>query len=229
MPTILFSELLEELRKIDTPTICNAIEAFRVRPRTLGYMGMDIRSLFPELGVMVGYAVTATVDSMTTSRVHDMEKRFQFYEAIQKSPKPVVLVLKDVGPRQSHSCHFGEMLANTTHRLGAIGLVTDGGVRDVDAVQKLGFHYFAPGTVPSHGNFGFVEVNVPVVVSETPLLPGDIVHGDANGVTVIPAEIADKVVQQAQKVMARESEMLGYIRSNDFTLDGLRSRFLRTG
>ena len=61
----LTSEQLEALRQIDSPTIANAIETFGVRPHTTGFMGMDITCLMPELGVMVGYAVTATADSQT--------------------------------------------------------------------------------------------------------------------------------------------------------------------
>ena len=58
MAKTLSPELLETLRQIDTPTLANAIEAFKVRDRTEGYVGGDIRCLFPELGPMVGYAVT---------------------------------------------------------------------------------------------------------------------------------------------------------------------------
>ena len=71
-------------------------------------------------------------------------------------------------------------------RLGAIGLVTDGGVRDVDTVREMGFHYFAPGMVPAHGNFGFMEAQVPVRISGVLVNPGDLIHADANGVVTIP-------------------------------------------
>jgi len=225
MATVVSQEILEALRKIDTPTICNAIEPLNIRPYTQGFMGMDIRCLFPEMGVMVGYAVTATIDSLTPARVHHRDRRWELFQAIQRSPKPVVLVVKDISPRRSHSCHFGDGLATITQRLGAIGLVTDGGVRDIDGVRALGFHYFAAGLVPAHGNFGFVEVNVPVVVSEVEVKPGDLVHGDVNGVTVFPPEVAQRVVQEAHKVVAREKERAEFAKSPQFTLEELRRRF----
>ena len=56
---------LAALRQFDTPTICNAIETFGVRGRVEGFTGMDIRCILPSLGVIVGYAVTMTVDSTT--------------------------------------------------------------------------------------------------------------------------------------------------------------------
>ncbi len=61
-------EQLSALRRIDSPTISNAIETFQVRPRVAGYVGYDIRCLFPELPPSVGYAVTCTVDSTTEGR-----------------------------------------------------------------------------------------------------------------------------------------------------------------
>ena len=153
---------LNALRQIDTPTIANAIEPFKVRSDTDGFMGWDIRCMFPELGVMVGYAVTATLDTTTHGRVHDKEARLKCFEAIHNSPKPVVLVLKDVGPKPLHGCHFGDGLTTVAQRLGAIGLVTDGGVRDVDTVREMGFHYFAPGMVPHTATSDFSKPRCPL-------------------------------------------------------------------
>ncbi len=61
-------EQIDALRRIDSPTIANAIETFEVRPRMAGYVGYDIRCIFPDLPPMVGYAVTCTVDSTTEGR-----------------------------------------------------------------------------------------------------------------------------------------------------------------
>ena len=128
---------LEALRQIDTATVANAVESIGVRGNTVGFMGWDIKCMFPEMGVMVGTAVTATLDTTTPGRTQDRDVSFQMYQAIQDSPKPVVLVFKDVGPRPHHGCHFGDGLATTCTKLGAVGLVTDGGVRDIDTVRVL--------------------------------------------------------------------------------------------
>ena len=215
---------MEALRGIDTPTIANAIEAFNVRNNTEGFMGWDIRCMFPELGVMVGYAVTATLDTVTTGKVHDDDARFKFFEAIGDSTRPVVAVTKDVSPRPHHGCHFGDGMANTAMRLGAIGLVTDGGVRDVDTVREMGFHYFAPGMVPAHGNHGFVEAQVPVEISGVLVNPGDLIHADVNGVITIPREVVPKVIEQAREVHRREAEGMARVKSDDFTVESLRRR-----
>lgn len=224
MQTPLTDAELDTLRQIDTPTIANAIEPFNVRSDTDGFMGWDIRCMFPDMGVMVGYAVTATLDTTTHGRVHDREARFQLFEAIDASPKPVVLALKDLSSKSKHGCHFGDGLATVSMRLGAIGLVTDGGVRDVDTVREMGFHYFAPGMVPAHGNFGFMEAQVPVRISGVLVNPGDLIHADANGVVTIPSEIARDVIAQAREVLAREKAHRDWVNGDDFSLAKLRER-----
>ncbi|MBX6771793.1 MAG: RraA family protein [Chloroflexi bacterium] len=209
-------EQIEELRAIDSPTIANAIEYFNVRGRVQGYVGYDIRCLIPGLGPMVGYAVTCKGDSTTEGR--QVERAHQkLYEAIAASPKPVVVVIQDDGNDRLHSCHAGEIMATTMKRCGAIGLVTDGGLRDILEVKALGgFHYYGAGLVVSHGNPLIYDVGAEVTISGVTIRPGDLLHGDENGITVIPEEIADKVAAQAMKVREMEQARLREILSPDF-------------
>jgi regulator of RNase E activity RraA len=188
-------------------------------------MGWNIRCQFPEMGVMLGYAVTATVDSMTPSRKQSREPMMRMWEALAASPKPAVLVFKDISPRNSHSCHCGDVMATLASKLGAVGLVTDGGVRDLAGVKALGFQYFAPGMTPAHGRFQVVDVNVPVVVDEVEVLPGDLIHGDENGVVNIPLDIADRIPSAAAEIAAREKGIMDFAKSADFSMQGLRKLF----
>jgi len=149
----------------------------------------------------------------------------KLWEAIAASPKPVVLVFKDISPRNSHSCHCGDVMATLASKLGAIGLVTDGGVRDLEGVSALGFQYFAPGMTPAHGRFQVVDVNVPVVVSEVEVSPGDLVHGDENGVVSIPLDIADRVPEAAAEIAAKEKAIMDFAKGGDFSLEGLRRMY----
>ena len=59
---------LEELKKIDTPTVANAVEKHHTRENTEGFMGYNIACQFPDLGIMVGQAVTATFNTTTTGK-----------------------------------------------------------------------------------------------------------------------------------------------------------------
>ncbi len=228
MPTMLTPEQLAELRAMDSPTVANAIEAFRVRDDSEGFLGMDISCRTPEFGVMLGYAVTATADSMSPRRPRKREGHMRLFDAIAAAPKPSVLVVKDVGPRRTHGCFLGDVIATISTRLGAIGIVTDGGVRDLDGVKPLGFHVFAAGVVVAHGTFNIEEVDIPVELSGTLVKPGDLIHGDASGVTTVPLEVADKVYAECLKVRDRETALRDFVRAKDFTLEGLRRRLLGT-
>jgi regulator of RNase E activity RraA len=215
---------LEALRRIDSATIANAIETFGVRPLTSGFMGMEIKCLTPEFGVMVGYAVTATVDSQTEGEPFDSQVWWNVLKGIDASPKPAVVVFQDVGPRPSHSCHCGDGMASVMKRLGAAGLVTNGGVRDLPGVRAVGFRFFAPGVVVSHGSFRLVEADIPVEVSGLRIEPGDLLHADENGVVLIPGEIADRVADAAQAVLAEEAEIIGFYKGENFSLQEVGRR-----
>lgn len=226
MPSLLTPEQLAELRAVDSPTVANAIEAFNVRDDTQGFLGMDIPCHTPEFGVMVGYAVTATANSMAPGRPRDRKGLMRLFEAVAAAPKPSVLVMKEVGPKPTHSCFLGDVIATITKRLGTIGVVTDGGVRDLEGVKPLGYHVFAAGFVVAHGTFNIEDVGIPVEISGTTVRPGDLVHGDASGVTTIPLEIADKLYTECLKVRERETGLRDFVTSKDFTLDALRQRLL---
>jgi 4-hydroxy-4-methyl-2-oxoglutarate aldolase len=215
MAVDLTHEQLDALRRIDSPTIANAIETFEVRPRVAGYVGFDIRCIFPDLAPTVGYAVTCTVDSTTEGR-----KGIGFnalYELLEDMDMPAVVVMKDVGQDRLHSCHAGEVMATTMKRLGAVGILTDGGLRDVREVKALGnFQYFCAGLVVSHGNPICVSVGDDVEISGMTVKMGDLLHGDANGIVHIPDECAADVAAAAHATWKREGETMRNIQSDTF-------------
>jgi regulator of RNase E activity RraA len=144
---VLDGAVLSALRAIDSPTIANAIEAFDVRDRTEGYVSHRIRCLFPEMGVLAGYAVTATIDTTTPGSPKSRDGALHLYEALVAAPRPAVVVLEAVGPRLEHSCVVGGIMATIMHRLGAVGLLTNGGVRDL-ADMRVGLR-LAPALPPA--------------------------------------------------------------------------------
>jgi regulator of RNase E activity RraA len=214
----LSSEQLEELRAIDSPTIANAIEYFSIRPRVAGYCGSNVRCLTPEAGFMLGYAVTCKGDSTTEDK--DRREHADLYRAIYAmQPLPVVVVIGDDGdPSRIHlSCHAGEMMATTMKRVGAVGLVTNGGLRDIREINALGgFHYFGRGLAVAHGRPSIYEVGATVNIDGMEVRSGDLLHGDENGITVIPAEIADQVAAKAREHRAMEEERLAEILGPNF-------------
>ncbi len=211
---------LDELRAIDSPTIANAIEHFQVRPRVSGYCGSNVRCLIPGLGTMLGFAVTCRGDS--TSEDKDRREHADLYRGIAQwaaQGLPAVVVIGDDGdPNKIHlSCHAGEMMATTMKRVGAVGLVTDGGLRDIHEVTALGgFHYFGRGLVVAHGRPCIYDVGATVTIDGMTVRPGDLLHGDENGITIIPAAIADQVAAQAMAVREAEQARLKDILGPDF-------------
>ena len=216
---LLSPEQITALRRIDSPSIANAIETFELRPRVSGYVGYDIRCIFPELPPMVGYAVTCTVDSTTEGRVGIGFQ--ELYAILEDAPKPAVVVMQDVGNDRLHSCHAGEVMSTTMKRLGAVGILTDGGLRDVREAGALGgFQYFCAGLVVSHGNPLCVSVNEEVTISGMTVRPGDLLHGDVNGVVLIPDTCAANVAEAAHKIWTREDETIRGITAPDFSMRG---------
>lgn len=224
MSSHITSEQIELLRRIDTPTICNAVEKLGIRPPTEGHMGTEVRCLLPDLGVMVGLAVTARFGSTDRAAKHSMAPYWQMWDALDASAKPGVLVTEEIGPDPGRGCILGDGMATVATRLGGIGVVSNSGVRDIAGIRALSFHVFGLGLAPSHGNFGVVEAGTPVTVSGVRVAPGDIVHGDANGVTVFPASVTADVIRLAHEIIAYEAEVFGFFRAPDFSLAGLKKR-----
>jgi regulator of RNase E activity RraA len=130
----------------------------------------------------------------------------------------VVVIGDDGDPNKIHlSCHAGEMMANTMKRCGAVGLVTNGGLRDIREITALGgFHYYGRGLVVAHGRPSIYDVGATVTIDGMEVHPGDLLHGDENGITVIPAQIADKVAAKAMEHREMEQQRLKEILSPDF-------------
>jgi regulator of RNase E activity RraA len=216
--------LLAQLRGFDTPTVSNAIESLNVRAATEGYLGREVRCLTPELGVMVGYAVTVTIDNASPQRSPAAKGVGAFYRALAAAPKPAVVVMQDVSVRPSHSCHLGDIVSSICKRLGAVGVVTDGAIRDLKGIQEVGFHVFASGVTPSRGVYQWMDVNVPVTLSGVTLRPGDVIHADANGVVTVPAAALDRLAAACLAIREKEQALKDYAGSPEFSLDGLLAR-----
>ncbi len=219
---VLAPDTLAFLQSVDSPTLANAIETFQVRDRTEGYIGGAVRCLFPDLGAMVGQALTVTVTNQP-GPVAGREGYWRMWEALAAMPKPAVLVMQDVSGNPSRCAYAGEVMATLAQRLGAVGMVTDGGFRDIHEVHALGMHYFASYVVVSHGNFSIVDVGVPVVLDGQRVETGDILHGDANGIVIVPAETLPGLPEAVDRIRRREQALMAYIRSEAFTLEGVRS------
>ena len=205
-------EVLEALRRYDTPTLANAIEEFDVRPRDEGFANIDVRCMFPELGVMVGYAATATI----RARGRAQGDQAALWSHVRSCPAPRVVVVQDLDEPPAHGALWGEVNASVFQALGCVGAVTDGSVRDLDEVRGIGFHFFARGAGVSHAYVRIESVGEPVRVGGLVIAPGDLIHADQHGVLLVPHEIAAELPAAADRVIEREQTFLLWVRSADF-------------
>lgn len=217
---------IESLRGVDTPTISNAIELLNVRPKEEGFAPLEIRCLFPDLGRLAGYAVTAEVETVTRTGKKEEQTFIELFEATSRSPKPAVIVLQEIGERSNFAAHSGEVMTTIFKQAGAIGLVTDSSVRDLAEVRALGFHYFARGAVASHANYRIVQSGVPVRILGFPVQPGDLLHGDENGLIQIPRAAFDGLLDAIVSVRSKEKELMDFVRTPGFSPGRLKGRFL---
>ena len=213
--------ILEGLKQFDSPTLSNAIETFAIRPRDEGYMSMDVRCLFPELGPMVGYATTATIRARGRA---DHRDPTALYQHVREVAGPRVVVVQDLDEPPGHGSLWGEVNAATFGALGCAGCVTNGCVRDLKEARAIGFHFFARGPGVSHAYVRVESAGQPVTVGGLLVSPGDLIHADQHGVLLIPREIAGELRAAAQRVIAAEQSLLRWVRSADFDADELIER-----
>ena len=212
--------VLEALKKFDSPTLSNAIETFAIRPRDEGYMSMEVRCLFPELGPMVGYAATATI----RARGQGHGDQTALYRHVREVEGPRVVVVQDLDETPGIGSLWGEVNATIFSALGCTGCVTDGCVRDLKEARSMGFHFFARGPGVSHAYVRVESAGEPVTVGGLRVTPGDLIHADQHGVLMIPREIARELPAAAERVIAAEQSLLRWVRSSDFDADELIER-----
>jgi len=203
---------LDKLAQYDTPTICNVIELFDVRPRNVGYMDHRIQCNFPEFPPMVGFACTAAFRSDAPPVGGDaygsMDQQVARFADL---PGPAVVVFQDLDDPPV-AATFGEVMCATYQAFGAAGLITSGGGRDLEQVRALKFPVFTGSTICSHAYCHLLHIGLPVRVGGLTVKQGDLLHGDANGVTNIPIEIAAEIADITQEFVDAEGIVLDYVK-----------------
>ena len=221
MPDTLNSDQLAALRAWPSPAVANAIETFDIRSRAYGFMTPDILCRFPDMEPIVGYAATCKIRaSIPPGDDPETQSAPDWWAHIESIPEPRIIVIQDLDQPPIGS-FWGEVNGNIHKALGGIGLITDGGVRDLDEVEELGFQFFSREILVSHAYVHIVEIGQPVTVGGLTVSPGDLLHGDKHGVVQIPHDIAPRVADAAQAVEDRERVIINYAKSADFTREGL--------
>lgn len=205
---------LDQLAKYDTPTICNLIELFEVRPQSEGYMDHRIKSCFPEMPPMVGFAATAAFRSAAPPDGDAVYGSLhQQLDQMAELSGPAVMVIQDIDDPPAAAV-FGEVMCSTYRAFGAAGLVTSGAGRDLGQVRAIDFPVFTGSTISAHGYCHLLHVGLPVRVGGLVVRTGELLHGDENGVTSIPLEIAEEMADVADEFVGLEKEVIEYMQGS---------------
>ena len=216
-------QIFEYLRKFDTPTICNALELPMGGRTAEGFTrGTPVVSS-AKAGSFVGYAKTARIEGTKPSAI-DRETvnalRLEYYRYAATDPKPGVMVIEDTDWPECIGAFWGEINVAVHKGLGNAGTLTNGIVRDLDAVDP-DYQVVAGSIGPSHAHVRVTEIDIPVTVFGLRIHPGDIIHADRHGAVIIPAEHLAVLPAAVDEVIAKESPVIGAAKRADFDIEKL--------
>ena len=221
-------KLLDQLRAVDTPTICNALEIVAPERRLTGFTMKPLVCPFPDLPPIVGYARTATVRATHAHELQGKDARAQrlaYYEYIASKPGPTITVIQDLdGHDIGFGAFWGEVQSTVHKALGSIGVVTDGCIRDIPAWAP-GFQALAGSIAPSHGFTHLAGFGQEVRIHGMLVRSGDLVHADRHGAVVIPHNVAEKIPAACDLLARKEAAILDKARKPGFTVELLKKAF----
>jgi regulator of RNase E activity RraA len=193
----------EQLMKVSTATLCTALFKRGLRNQFI----QDVRPLNPGLPNMVGEAFTLRYmparEDLNPISVF-LDRNHPQRQAVEQCPEGAVLVIDS--RKDARAASAGGILVTRLMKRGTAGVVTDGGFRDSPDIAKLGFPAYhcrpsAPTNLTVHQA---IDINVPIGCGDAPVFPGDVIVGDAEGVIVIPAHLADEIAAEATEMTAFE-------------------------
>ena len=214
---------LDLLRKLDGATLANAIETFDVRLRNEGFADSSVRNLTPPGPPAIGYAVTAKIRCSSPPPVgHSYHDRTDWWNYIVSVPAPRFVVVQDVDDRPGLGAFVGDVHASILRALDCVAYGTNGSVRDVEAVGRTAFQFFASSIAVSHAFSHIVEFSGPVEIGGLPIASGDLLFGDAHGLQSVPPEIVGGLLPVAADLIAVEQAVIHLCQSSEFSIDKLR-------
>jgi 4-hydroxy-4-methyl-2-oxoglutarate aldolase len=219
LPTI-----LQHLSEYDTALVANTIPYLDPTPNHEWYMGSSIASITPELGPTVGVAVTIEVATSTPGIEWDFEPFYDQVRMMEEMPGQKVMVVKTIGSRPDHECVLGDGVAKILQSVGCVGMVTNGGVRDVAGLLKVPFAAYARGRTVHYCAWRFSRPNVAVEIGGVTVNPGDVIHADGDGVLKIPSGALEKLPERLAAMLAFEHRAHGVFRDAGVPIDERRRR-----
>lgn len=190
-------ETLLKLKRWNTPTIYNGWEAITEHDTTRGHFNKEeTRDFMPEMGPMIGYAVTVVIEPANSSHSENNPDAWSEYrEYVASVPGPKIVIVQDLDKPEVIGSFWGEVNSNIHKALGCVGTITDGAIRDVDEMYNAGFKAIARRMCVGHAFVTPVRWNCEVEVFGCPVKPGQLIHADKHGFLAIPEEDEENLLE----------------------------------
>jgi regulator of RNase E activity RraA len=213
--------MMAELRNFDTPSITNVVATYPgaktclslYNPWTVNwYTDQSIRCIYPELGPVVGHAVTCVFGLPDPS--YSGLTFLDVVDALEAAGGPTILVLEQRFPPRiaGKTGITGGNTVSAMNAVGCVGLISNGPSRDVNEVRPFKFQYMLSGITPGHGAIAVHAINTPVTVAGMDVCPGEIVHMDENGAVKFPADKLEAVLINVLALHEEEEARIGKLR-----------------
>lgn len=223
--TVIPQDLLTLLRKVDTPTVCNAIEVAQGRRGFNRFTRGTMQHCKPGDPAIVGFARTAKISGIAPPmEAPDVirARRMDYFRGMAGGQSPTAAVVEDVDYPNCIAGWWGEVHVAVHKGLGMAGAVTNGVMRDLDVIDE-GFPILAGSIGPSHGYVHVVEIGIPVNIMGMRVAQGELIHADRHGALIIPADIIPVLKQAIETVIASEAIVLGPAREAGFDITKLEA------
>lgn len=217
--------LLELLRSVDTPTVCNAIEVVQGKRGFAAFTRGTMLCSAPAEPPIVGYAVTAQIAAVAPSQEPPeviRARRMAYYKAMHDAPKPSVAVVEDMDYPACIGAYWGEVNTTIHRAFGMSGALTNGVMRDLGDLPS-GFPVVAGSIGPSHGYVHVRSLGQPVRVFGLTVAQGDLVHADRHGALIVPADTIHALGAAIRKLQATERLILEPARTPGFDFAAFES------
>jgi regulator of RNase E activity RraA len=228
MPSLPNAAALQALTQWDTPTICNALELTNPERRAHGFTRRPVVACFPEMNPVVAFARTALIRSREPNareRESAAKMRIAYYEHIAEQPMPSLAVIQDIdAPDTGFGAFWGEVQTHVHAGLGCAGVITDGSVRDLDAMAP-NFIVLAGSIMPSHAHVHLVDFGGTVSVFGMVVSANDIIHCDRHGAVVVPPDAVGKIPAAVDLLTRRERVVIEASKQPGFSIEHLRRAF----
>ena len=228
MPSFPSAASLQALTQWDTPTICNALELTNPDRRAFGFTRRPVVAAFPEMKPVVAFARTALIRSREPhprDRDSANKIRLGYYAHIAAQPLPSISVIQDIdAPDTGFGAFWGEVQTHVHQGLGCVGVITDGSVRDLDAMAP-GFFVLAGSVMPSHAHVHLVDFGGTVSVGGMMVSANDILHADRHGAVVIPGDAVAKIPAAVDLLARRERVLIEASKQPGFSIERLRQAY----